>query len=147
MTLKVLAPLDGSEVSFRALARGLRLLSGRSGLEVTLFTVVSPGMERAPDEIVEGFDEDEEDEIFPNQASADRMLDRAVEMCRQNDVPNRRQVVVGRLVDTVLTACEGHDLLLMHQLERRQIKETLRGSKTELLARRAGIDVLLMQGD
>jgi nucleotide-binding universal stress UspA family protein len=147
VTLKVLVPLDGSDVSDRALLGALRLLKGRSGLEVTLFNAVSPGMEDAPPELVAKFDADEDDEIFPTTESAERMLERAEKVCMEHDIPSQRRIVTGPFVDSILAACKEHDLLVMHRLERRQLKETLRGSRTEHLARRAGIDVLLVQTD
>lgn len=144
MALKVLVPLDGSKISDQALDGALRILGGRADLQVTLMTVVSTGLDNAPDELVEQLDEDEDDEVFPNESSAHRMLDNAVAACARHDVRAEKRVVHGSVVDQVLEAAKTHDLLVMHALERRQIKETLRGSKTEKLARRAGIPVLLV---
>lgn len=147
MPLKVLVPLDGSEASFGALAQAVQLLEGRPQVRFTIFNVVSPGLEGAPAEMVEEFDIDEEDEIFPTIDAANRMLDRAEELCRSHGAEAHRQVVTGRLETSILEACKSHDLLVMHQLERSQLKETMRGSKTERLARRAGIHVLLLKTD
>lgn len=145
--LKVLVPLDGSEASFRALTGALQILEGRGGLQLTLLNVVSQGMADAPDEIVEKYDEDEHDEVFPTVASAERMLERAEQICREHGVEAHHEIVTGGVIESILAACEKHDVLVMHQLERRQLKETMRGSQTEKLARRAGINVLLVRTD
>lgn len=144
MALRVLAPLDGSETSFKALDAGLRLLKATPGLEVTVFNVTSEGLSDAPEDLVAQFDEDEDDEIFPTQAASLRMLERAKTICKEHAVAAKVQVVEGGVVDSILAACANHDILLMHALDRTQLKENLRGSQTEKLARRAGINVLLV---
>lgn len=144
MSLKVLVPLDGSQVTFQALERAIALLKGRPNLEITLLNVINQGFRDAPEDTVDLFDEDEDDEVFPTEEAGRRMLQKAMEICNQHGQEARTDVVHGKVVEAILDACPRHDLLVMHALERRQIKETMRGSKTEKIARQAGIPVLLV---
>lgn len=144
MSLKVLVPLDGSAVTFDALEGALTLLKGRAGLKLTLFNVINQGFDDAPEDVVDLFDEDEDDEVFPNEEAGRRMLQKAVAICDKHDVEATTEVVQGKVNKMILDACKRHDLLVMHHLERGQLKETLRGSQTEKLARHATIPVLLV---
>ncbi|MBW3581672.1 MAG: universal stress protein [Euryarchaeota archaeon] len=144
MALRVLAPLDGSETSQKALENGLRILQGVPEVQVTLFNVTHEGFDGAPAEMVEQFDRDEDDEIFPTRSASLRMLERTEALCKGFGVETRSQVVEGKVVDRILEACKEHDLLLMHALDKTQFKENLRGSQAEKIARRAGIAVLLV---
>ncbi|HVL88238.1 MAG TPA: universal stress protein [Candidatus Thermoplasmatota archaeon] len=144
MTLRILVPLDGSDRSFRALETGLLRLAGAPGLSVTLFTVVHKGFEGAGEDAIARFDEDEQDEIFPTEESARRMLERARQACAKLGVPAVERVVVGSYYDEILRESAQHDLLLMHRLDPGEVREKLRGSRTERLARNARTSVLLV---
>lgn len=146
MPLRLLFPLDGSERSFRALERALGMFRGAPGLDLTLLNVMQEGFEGAPEHVVEQYDADEEDEIFPTEASSKRMLAKAQEMCRQAGCAAHERVVRGKVYDEVLKESARHDVLVMHALDRSQIKETLRGSQTEKIARNAKCSVLVVQG-
>jgi len=144
VALRVLVPLDGSDVTFQALDRALAMLRGTPGLRLTLFNVVAEGFDDANEDMVERFDEDEDDEVFPTEEAGRRMLKEAEAICRRHDVQAVTQVVKGKVVQSILDACSGHDMLVMHSLGRSQLRSTLRGSQTEKLARQAGVSVLLV---
>lgn len=144
MAIQVLFPLDGSDRSHEAMVDGLRLLAG-ADLDVTLLCVMQEGFEDADSDRVQGFDEDEHDEVFPNQDSCDRMLGRAVERCKALGVEATTKVVQGKVPRAILEECASFDLVVMHALDKAQLKEKLRMSSTEKLARQATCSVLLVQ--
>lgn len=139
--MRVLVPLDGSEQSMRSLERAIALLSG-SDAEYTLFCVQHEGFAGAPEDIVEMFDEDEDDEIFPTRAAAKRMLKQAASRCA--GAPTTTKVAEGKVRDEILKEAAAHDLLVMHGLDRSGLREKFRMSNTEFLARNAKCSVLLV---
>ena len=145
VSLRVLVPLDGSQRSFDALRGALKVLAGKPGVRVTLFNVVNEGLEEAEDPRVEEFDLDEEDEVFPNEAASSRMLAKATSICKAERAESVERTVKGNVYESILAACREHDLLVMHVLDESQLKEKLRGSQTETLARKAKIPVLLVE--
>lgn len=139
---KVLIPLDGSDRSMQALETGLRLLGASS--EVTLLGVQNSGFRGAGEDRIEEFDDDEEDEIFPTEDSVRRMLGRAKEACAELGVEAQTKVREGRPVVEILAEAVEHDVLVMHALDRSGVKEKIRMSSTEKLARKAACHVLLV---
>lgn len=146
MPLKVLFPLDGSDRSTRAMDQALEMLAPHPDLEVTLFNVVQEGFEDADEGVVEMFDADEDDEIFPTAESAKRMLDEHLAICDEHgvDVVHQR-VAVGTHYDAILEEAADHDLVVMHALDEGQLKEKIRFSQTEKLARNVDASVLLVE--
>lgn len=122
---------------------GLRLLHG-ADLDVTLFVVQSGGFENAPPDLVEEFDDDEDDEIFPTEESCERMLDDARKRCRALGVDATCKIASGRKVKAILQEAAHHDLIVMHELSRNELAEKLRMSATESIARKVGCSVLLV---
>ena len=141
--MKVLVPLDGSERSLAAMEKGITMLAACRPT-VTLFVVQHEGFDNAPEDIVEEFAADQGDEIFPTQASAQRMLDTAAQRIAATGVTIRKQVGKGKVVAQIVAACEGHDVVLMHALNRSGFMEKLRLSGTEQLARKVPCSVLLV---
>lgn len=146
MALTVLCPLDGSDRSHAALDTAMGMLGGLPDLRVVLFTALQEGFEDADEGVVEMFDVDEDDEIFPTVDSAERMLDEAAELCAKHGVEADQKVVVGAHYKAILAEVEegGYDLVVMHALDKSQVKEKLRLSQTEKLARNVGTSVLLV---
>ena len=145
MACRVLVPLDGSERSFGALERALDLLRALPGLEVTLLNVMQEGFESAPEHVVEETDRDEKDELFPTEASSRRMLQRGAELCAKRGLAARLAVVRGKVADEIVRASGDHDVVVMHGLDRSGLREKLRFSQTERIARNARCSVLLVQ--
>lgn len=146
MPLKVLLPLDGSDRSTRAMESALEMLGPHPDLEVTLFNVVQEGFEDADEGTVEMFDIDEDDEIFPTVESSKRMLDAHHEICEKHGVDDvEGRVAVGTHYDAILEEAADHDLVVMHALDQGQLKEKIRFSQTEKLARNVDASVLLVE--
>ncbi len=141
--MKVLCPLDGSERSIQAMRRGVAMLAGCAP-KVTLLGVQHAGFENAPEDIVEGFEEDQEDEIFPTRESCQEMLEAAA---KGLPVKPRLVVVEGNVVKEIIAAAEDHDILLMHALNKSGLLEGLKMSNTEKLARKVSCSVLLVADD
>lgn len=145
--MRVLVPLDGSEASFEALERGLLLLKGTPGLDVTVFNVMQEGFESAgdPELIEETFEADEDDEVFPSEASSQRVLAKAIAVARKHGLAVKAKGEIGRPVEEILREAAYHDLLLLHALGPSDLKDKLKGSHTEHIARHAPCSVLLVR--
>ncbi|MGB0653371.1 MAG: universal stress protein [Thermoplasmatota archaeon] len=145
---RVLVPLDGSQETFTAMERGLGLLG--NDVDVTLLVVQDTGFEDAPEDVTQLFDDDEDDEIFPTEDSARRLLEDAAARCKAAGIGHKPacKVARGRNVrKAILAEAEHHDVLLMHALGASGFKEKLRLSGTEHLARKATCHVLLVHHD
>ena len=144
--MRALFPLDGSEASFHALERGLALLKGTPRLEVTVFNVMQEGFEAAgdPELIEETFEADEGDEVFPTEASSQRVLAKALEVARKHGLAVKAKGEVGRPVEEILKEAAHHDVLVMHALGPSNLRDTIKGSTLEHLARHAPCSVLLV---
>jgi nucleotide-binding universal stress UspA family protein len=145
--MRALVPLDGSEASYQALDRALALLKGLPALEVTLFNVMQEGFESAgdPDYVEETFEKDEEDEVFPTEASSQRVLARGLEVARKHGIAAKAKGEVGRPMDEILREAAHHDVMVVHALGRSNLRDALKGSTAEQLVRKAPCSVLLVQ--
>lgn len=141
--MKALFPLDGSAKSLAALERGLELLGDA---EATLLVVQHTGFEDAPEDRVQEFDDDEDDEVFPTADSAERLLERARRHCQElgHEVETAR--VTGRVIPAIVDASAGYDVLVMSGLDRSGVREKIHLGKKEKIARRAQCSVLLVDG-
>lgn len=146
--MRVLIPLDGSEASFAALDRGLALLKGTPRLEVTLFNVMQEGFDQTadPEYVEETFEKDEADEVFPSEASQQRVLARGLDVAKRHGVAVKAKGEIGKPVEEILREAAHHDVLLMHALGASSVKDTLKGSHSEHLVRHAPCSVLLVPG-
>lgn len=146
--MRVLFPTDGSrqtEASFKNL---LRLLAAGPGLEITGLVVRNTGMEEADPEIVDEFDEDERDEIFPTEAAGERAIHRLRELAEPFGVKVRGKVEAGNFQKVILRESENHDVLAMHEMSTSNLKDFFTGSKVEKLLRGArSPGVLLVRSD
>ncbi len=140
--IKVLAPIDGSQQSLEALARGMELLRGAE-FEVILLVVMQDGFDQAPEDILQAFDEDEDDQIIPSTSAADRVLDAAAARC--GGVSVQRLCLEGRPREVILEQAENADVLLMCALQKSNLRDRLHMSSGEYLVRRAPCAVLLVQ--
>lgn len=142
--MKVLVPLDGSERSFVAMEKALAMLKPAKPT-VTLLCVQEEGLEHSSEDVVQVFDQDEDDEVFPNEASAERMLAVAAERAKEAaGLKVSTRTVAGGVRKAILAEAEGHDLLVMHRLDPSGLKDKLRASATEALARKSRCSVLLV---
>lgn len=147
MAQKVLFPLDGSERSFQAMEKALVLLKGMK-MDATLFVVMQEGFEKAGDDRIEDFDADEGDEIFPNVASCERMLDEAEARCKALGLKHPgRKIGKGRVPQAIIDEAPNHDLMVLHDLDKKGLLEKLRLSNTEKVARQSRVNVLLVEDD
>ncbi len=147
--MKVLFPTDGSVATEDAFDRFLSLFDGmHEGLDVTLFNVTDKGFEVADHPYVEEtYDADERDEVFPTREASQRALDRCLEIAEKHGVETRMKIVKGTYRKAILEEAEDHDMLVMHELRRSNVRDFLGGSATEKLARRAPCSVLLVETD
>jgi nucleotide-binding universal stress UspA family protein len=145
--MRALFPLDGSEASFQALDRGLALLKGLSHLEATVFNVMQEGFESAGDPayVAETFEADEGDEVFPTEASSQRVLAKAIGIAKRHGLQVKAKGEVGKPVEEILREAAHHDLLVLHALGPSNLRDALKGSRSEHLARHAPCHVLLVQ--
>lgn len=144
--MRVLVPLDGSEASFAALDRGLALLKGTPRLEVTVFNVMQEGFDQAADPqlVAETFEADDADEVFPSEASQQRVLARALDIARRHAITVKAKGEIGKPVEEILREAAHHDVLVMHALGASSVRDTLKGSHSEHLVRHAPCSVLLV---
>ena len=144
--MRVLFPVDGRARTEAALDRGLGMLRSVPGLRVTLLNVMQAGFDKAGDPayVEETFGADEEDQIFPTEESARRALDRAAAIARKHRVAAEPVVAEGNYVQAILEAAKGHDLLMMHALGPSSLRDSLRGSHAEDIARKAPCAVMLV---
>ncbi len=141
--MRVLAPLDGTQESFDALQSGLGLLAGCKPT-VTLLVVMQEGMDSAPDDVKQAFDDDEDDAIFPSVESADRVLDEGQARCAAAGVATvERLCLEGKARDVILEQAAAADVLLMRALQKSNLRDRLRMASSEYLVRRAPCAVLL----
>jgi len=147
--MRVLVPVDGSKATEVAVDRGLAMLAGLPGVKVTFLNVRQEGFQEPADAqyVAETFEADEDDEVFPSEASSGRALDRCIAIAKRHRVAAEPKVVVGRYRDVILEESAGFDLLLMHALGASNLRDALRGSGTEHLARHAPCAVLLVPAD
>lgn len=140
--VRVLVPLDGSARSLTAMQEGLAKLKGGKP-DVTLFVVVQDGFASAGADRIEAFEADENDEIFPTEASARPAFDEARQLLDQLGIKSNVKTVRGRVRDAIVAESAEHDILLMHALPQRRISNVIRMSNTLWLARNAKCPVLL----
>lgn len=145
--MRVLVPLDGSEPSFAALDRGLALLKGTPKLQVMVFNVMQEGFEAAgdPQLIEETFEKDATGEVFPSEASSQRVLARGIEVAKRHGLQVTAKGETGRFLDEILREAAHHDVLLLHAMSGSNLRDALKGSHTEHLVRHAPCSVLLVK--
>ncbi len=142
--MKVLVPLDGSELSHEAMLKGLGLLAGTQP-HVTLLCVQAQGFDDVDEDRREIFEDDPDDEIFASKFEAHEMLDLAAKECKETlalDVQTK--VKTGSFAKLIVEESEGYDLVLMHHLSKEPLREKIRMSKTEALVRAIECPVLLV---
>lgn len=140
--MKVLFPLDGSERAFQAMEQALDVLRG-SQVQATLL-VVMQDFSGAPEEIVQTFEEDTEDEIFPNEESALVVLKQATKRMRRKGLEMKLKMAQGNIVQQVIDESREHDLMVIHST-RATSRWRLHSSRTKKILRGAACNVLLMQ--
>lgn len=142
MAMRVLFPLDGSERSLAAMEHGVAMLKGAT-LDATVLIVQTKGFEHASADMIEKFDEDAEDEIFPNESSAVSAFRAATKRVRGKGVRLRFKSVKGNVLKEILAESANHDLLVMHALsvEKRGL---IHVSRAKAIAKKASCSVLLV---
>ena len=142
--LRVLAPLDGSEQSFVALERGLRLLARLGAPEVTVLNVIHASFKDVPPDVLEAMDLQDE-EIHTGLHEARATVDRGAQIAEKFGVTAARKIVQGKPFEEIMKLSAEHDLMIVHSLDVSQAKEVLRGSMTEKIVRNARCDILVVK--
>jgi nucleotide-binding universal stress UspA family protein len=140
--MRVLFPLDGSERSFESMEAALDLLQA-SQVKATLLVVLQD-FKGAPEEMVQEFEDDTEDEIFPTEESAVVVLRQATKRMRRKGLEMKLKMGKGNIVKEIVAESGNHDLLVMHST-RSTKRFLLRSSRTKQIIRGAKCNVLLMQ--
>lgn len=143
---KALFPLDGSDATYEAVERGLKLLGAAKDHQATFLVVVSKAFRDMPADAREHLEFDDEDELFVRDDEAKAVIAKATEIAKRAKFANvKGQVVVGKVKEAIIKESAKHDLLVMHALQEDEAAEKRRGSATEEIARRAGCSVLLVR--
>ncbi len=146
--MRVLFPTDGSEQTEGSFKNLIRLLADKPGLEVTVLVVQHTGMEAADPELVNEFDEDERDEIFPTKESGQRAIESLRQIARPYGIEVRGSVKPGNFQKVILQEAAKFDVLVMHEISKSNLKDFFSGSKIERLLRGAESPaVLLVRSD
>lgn len=141
---KILFPIDGSEATYDAVDRALKLLKPGKDSAVTFLCVLSKKLRDMPADAREYLEFDDEDELFLRPDEAKTALAKAEDIARKLKIPNVKSVILeGEVEDVIRGQCRTHDLLVMHGLRRDEKEDKAHDSLVEPLARKAGIDVLL----
>lgn len=142
--MKVLVPLDGSEMSHEAMLKGLGLIAP-SKPEVTLLCVQAQGFDDVDDDRREIFEDDPDDEIFASASEAEEMLALSAKECKDSvGLDVNTKVLTGNFVKLIVEEAESYDLVLMHHLSKEPLREKIRMSKAETLVRAIPCPVLLV---
>lgn len=140
--MRALFPLDGSERGYAAMEAALDLLHPAK-VEATLLVVLSD-FKGAPPEVIQEFEEDTEDEIFPSEDSAVVVLRQCTQRLRRKGLELRLKVAKGNVVQEIAAESANHDLLVLHSSRATQ-RFRLRSRRTKAIVRAAKCNVLLMQ--
>ncbi len=105
--------MDGSERSLACMDKALQMLQ-TPGLEATILVVRQAGFEHAPEDLIKQFEDDEEDEIFPTEASTLQVLRMASKRCRKHGVQIKFKTVKGNVTKEIIKETASHDLIVMH---------------------------------
>ena len=141
--MRVLFPLDGSERGFASMEAALDLLKGTT-VQATLLVVLHD-FKGAPEEMVQEFEEDTEDEIFPTEDSAVVVLKQATKRLRRKGLEMKLKMAKGDIVDQIVAESAHHDLLVIHSSRRTSKLFKLRSSRTKKIIKGSICNVLLMQ--
>jgi nucleotide-binding universal stress UspA family protein len=146
--VKILFPIDGSEATYRAVDRALGILKPGKESPITFLCVLSKGLRDMPEDAREYLEFDDEDELFIRDDEAKAAIKKAEEIAKKHKVPTVVPLVrEGRVTDMILDEAKRHDLLVMHGLRRDEKEDRKHGNMTEMIARAAGLDVLLIWTD
>ncbi len=140
--MRVLFPLDGSERGFASMEAALDLLKGTT-VQATLLVVLHD-FKGAPEELVQEFEEDTEDEIFPTEDSAVVVLKQATKRLRRKGLEMKLKMAKGNIVKEIIAESANHDLLVIHSSRSAQ-RFRLRSTRTKKIIRNSICNVLLMQ--
>ena len=140
---RVLFPLDGSERSFRAMDKALDVLKGAPA-QVTILVVRQEGFDHAPPEVIEKFEADMEDEIFPTEQSAVEVFRHATARVRKRGIQLRLKIVKGSVMREIVNETRNHDLMVMHSMAKWGKLARFKRTRTEPIARRSHCSVMLV---
>ena len=141
--MRVLFPLDGSERGFASMEAALDLLKGTT-VQATLLVVLQD-FKGAPEEMVQEFEEDTEDEVFPTEDSAVVVLKQATKRLRRKGLEMKLKMSKGNIVREIIAESANHDLLVIHSARRASKMFKLRSSRTKKIVQGSICNVLLMQ--
>jgi len=146
--VKILFPIDGSEATYHTVERALKVLKPGKESTVTFLCVMSKGLRDMPEDAREYLEFDEEDELFLREDEARAAIKKAEDIAKKQQINGTKPLVrEGRVTDVILEEAKKHDLLVMHGLRRDEKEDRKHGNMTEMIARAAGVDVLLIWTD
>lgn len=140
--MRVLFPLDGSERGFASMEAALDLLKGTT-VQATLLVVLHD-FKGASEEMIQEFEEDTQDEIFPTEDSAVVVLKQATKRLRRKGLEMKLKMAKGNIVKEIIAESAHHDLLVIHSSRTSQ-RFKLRSGRTKKVVRGSLCNVLLMQ--
>lgn len=142
--MKMLLPVDGSEVSMKALRVALSLLQQGLAGELVLANVQEPAnlyeMMTAPDpEVLERV----------SQAAGVDILEPAEALLKKAGVPYEREIAVGDPAHTIVDIAERHgcDLIIMGARGSGALRSALLGSVSNEVLQAANIPVMIVKAD
>lgn len=142
---RALFPLDGSEPTLKAVEAGLKRLALIKDATATFLVVASKNLRDMPEDAAEYLKYDDEDELIIRDDEANAVLEKAVVIAKRLKFANHaKKVVVGRVYDGILAEAKAHDVLVMHRLDRVEVREKMRGGILEKICRNSPCDVWLI---
>ncbi|HEX9815760.1 MAG TPA: universal stress protein [Candidatus Thermoplasmatota archaeon] len=147
--VNILFPIDGSKETYTAVDRALGILKPGKESTVTFLCVMSKGLRDMPEDAREYLEYDDEDELFLRDDEAKAAIKKAEDIAKTQKIAAKVVPLVreGRVNDMILEEAKKNDLLVMHGLRRDEKEDRKHGNMTEMIARAAGVDVLLIWTD
>lgn len=143
--LKALAPLNGTDRTFRAVETAMGILTRIPGVEITFLVVISKPLRDMPADAREYLEYDDEDTLFIRDDEADAVLRKAEAIAKRLKVTSYRlHRAIGDVQQTILAEAAAHDVLVMHGLSPNPKAEKKRGSAAEAIVRASPCHVLLV---
>ena len=151
MFKRILVPLDGSQLSGRALPYATEIAQ-RFRAEVILLRVVPPtpippmGAQTLP-EVIEKVEKEASEKDRRNVASARRYLQRNLQQLVAHGIRSSQHVVVGAPAKSIVEFSHGRDvdLVVMTTHGRSELKRALLGSVSDEVIRESGMPVLTIR--
>jgi nucleotide-binding universal stress UspA family protein len=141
---RILVPIDGSELSLKAVAHACSVYPES---ELTVLYVDKIGGAGVYDSMTSGPSTDASAENRERKRKASRLLDEARAIAQEHNAPISTRVLSGNVVNAILTCADETDvdLIVMASHGRTGLKQKLLGSTTESVVRRSSRPVTVVQ--